>query len=371
MAAIGTAASSKLRLGHRSRRIVLALIGCGLVTVVTLKPRDLVLEPTLRDDGGLLEGQPISQLWVASRPEHAWFTDSQCRPLVTRFACDHCVPLVYLASFPRSGNTWTRYLLEASTGLFTVSGGPNLSQYLERSNKNVTIKENAIWKAAKSKSELVQFGYLGENIPWAQGVGIVAKTHRIPAPWKISEAEQIRKMSQKRITPFPNGVRRAVLLIRDPFKSLISLNKYGATHSVLNSKNMTYLFQDEAWYKMVKYHSQVWYNMNSAWLASTNETHVIAYERLTQDPMGELTSLLRFLHVEPDRRRMECLRNHLEGKAHNRQHGTVPDHQTYPRQLRLGVWRLIYRLNRRLRDSGHPALPLQRYSFADEFRRVQ
>lgn len=25
----------------------------------------------------------------------------------------------YLASFPRSGNTWTRYLIEAATGIFT------------------------------------------------------------------------------------------------------------------------------------------------------------------------------------------------------------------------------------------------------------
>ena len=29
------------------------------------------------------------------------------------------INLTFLASFPRSGNTWTRYLLEGATGIFT------------------------------------------------------------------------------------------------------------------------------------------------------------------------------------------------------------------------------------------------------------
>ena len=380
MTVFGSAASQSGTILYRwSRLLVLALIGCGLIAVMTLKPRDtvlrtapeprdMVLEPTLPGGdggGGLLGGRPISQLWVASRPEYAWFTnDSQCRPLVTRFACDHCVPLVYLASFPRSGNTWTRYLLEASTGLFTVSGGPIRKGYLAYGKDHFVLKEDKIWRLARAKDELVQMGYLGEHIPWAQGVGIVVKTHAWPEPWNATEADSIT-MS---LSPFPeNSTRRAVLLIRDPFKLLISLKKYGETKSVLNPEDMTYLYRGEEWHQFAIYYAQIWYNMNARWLQSTNETHVIAYERLTRDPIGELTSLFRFLDVEPDRRRMECLRSHLEGKAHNRKHGIMPDHETYPLRQRAELWSHIHQLNWLLKDKGYPTLPLERYSFADEF----
>ena len=380
MTVAGSAASDPGTILYRwSRLLVLALIGCGLIAVMTLKPRDtvlliapeprdIVLEPTLPGGdggGGLLGGRPISKLWVASRPEHAWFTnDSQCRPFVTRFACDHCVPLVYLASFPRSGNTWTRYLLEASTGLFTVSGGPFRRTYLETPEEFLLLKEEEIWIAAREKTELVQLGYLGEHIPWAQGVGIVAKTHDLPEPWNVTEANNMTET----LSPFPeNSTRRAVLLIRDPFKSLISLQKYGITQSVLNKENMTYLYQGTEWLEFVTYYSLVWFDMNARWLQSTNEIHVIAYERLTRDPIGELTSLFRFLDVEPDRRRMKCLRSHLEGKAHNRKHGIMPDHETYPLRQRAELWSYIHQLNWLLKDKGYPTLPLERYSFADEF----
>ena len=368
----GALPTARLSPYHRGRLLALALLGCGLMAVVTLRPRDVLPVPAFLPGGGgggLLGGRPITRLWVAGRPEHAWFTGGpQCRPLVTRFACDRCVPVVYLASFPRSGNTWTRYLLEASTGLFTVSGGPSREAYRKGSKDRFVLKNDGIWRVTRARTELVRLGYLGEHVPWPQGVGIVAKTHFLPEPWNTTEADSLPQI----LSPFPdNSTRRAVLLIRDPFKSFISLQKFGATKSVLNPGNMTYLYRGEQWHNFVMGYSQIWYNMNARWLEATNETHVIAYERLTRDPIGELTSLLRFLDVEPDRRRMECLRSHLEGKAHNRRHGIVPDHETYPLQLRARLWSRIHQLNWLLKDRGYPPLPLQTYSFADEFSDIQ
>ncbi|KAK3893995.1 hypothetical protein Pcinc_002234 [Petrolisthes cinctipes] len=44
---------------------------------------------------------------------------SPCRKYLVRFSKG--LPQVQLMSFPCSGNSWTRYLLEASTGIFTGS----------------------------------------------------------------------------------------------------------------------------------------------------------------------------------------------------------------------------------------------------------
>ena len=38
-----------------------------------------------------------------------------------RLAQFHSLPLMALASFPGSGNTWIRYLIEGATGVFTGS----------------------------------------------------------------------------------------------------------------------------------------------------------------------------------------------------------------------------------------------------------
>ena len=137
---------------------------------------------------------------------------------------------------------------------------------------------------------------------------------------------------------------------------------------MLSEEDMTHLYRGDAWHKFAKAYGLIWFDMNVQWLEATNETHVIAYERLTRDTMSELRSLLRFLKAEPDERRMECLRAHLEGTAHNRRHGVVPDNTTYPLHVRARIWSYIHQLDWLLRDRGYPPLPLHKYSFAGEFR---
>ena len=315
-------------------------------------------------DSGRLAGQLISDLWSADRPEHAWFTGAECRPLVTRFTRDLCLPLVYLASFPRSGNTWIRYLLEASTGLFTNGGvGPLYNSQV----KYRPIEDKDLWRATNnSVNELIKMGYLGSNVPWTQGVTIISKTHFRPEPWTKEEAETISATGK--LSVFPEGTkRRAVLVIRDPFKSFISLQKYSASGSILNPEDRRELFQGKEWHQFAMSYAPVWYKLNERWITSTDELHVVAYERLTRSTIEELTSTLRFLHVQPDPRRLECLRDQLEGKAHNRRHGVVPDHQTYPLLARAEIWKHIHQLNWLLKERGFPALPLERYSFFEEF----
>ncbi|XP_018023764.1 uncharacterized protein LOC108679617, partial [Hyalella azteca] len=50
-----------------------------------------------------------------------WPTDPRCRNLTVHFT--HAVPPRALASFPGSGNTWARYLVEGATGIHTGSVG--------------------------------------------------------------------------------------------------------------------------------------------------------------------------------------------------------------------------------------------------------
>ena len=58
-----------------------------------------------------------------------WSDDSQCSHYVTQFTRLSSLPPLALASFPGSGNTWLRYLIEGATGVF--SGSIYRGKYLE------------------------------------------------------------------------------------------------------------------------------------------------------------------------------------------------------------------------------------------------
>ncbi|XP_018021355.1 WSC domain-containing protein 1, partial [Hyalella azteca] len=68
---------------------------------------------------GLPEHPPFQQDLQSPISAHPWPNDTTCSRFETRLGVD--IPRVYLISFPRSGNTWTRYLVEGATGIFTGS----------------------------------------------------------------------------------------------------------------------------------------------------------------------------------------------------------------------------------------------------------
>ena len=64
----------------------------------------------------------LSFQFDTNRPHiHPWNSSRipECRNLTTRFAASYSLPLYPLASYPGSGNTWVRYLLEGLSGVFT------------------------------------------------------------------------------------------------------------------------------------------------------------------------------------------------------------------------------------------------------------
>lgn len=319
-------------------------------------------------DNTTYRGQDLRQLLSEDLPEHAWFSGPKCAKYVTKFTRDDVIDVVWLASFPRSGNTWTRYLLEAASGLFTGSGGPDYYNYDREQRQHIPPETyNQILNG--STTQLTQLGYLGERAYWTQGNTIVQKTHSLPQPWTSQEMEPTPNYNW---TPFADGEeRRAIILIRDPFKSFISLMKYQETQSVLSGdKDFTNIFSGKDWQDFVIYYAQHWYDLNDLWIKRTNESVIIPYENLQKNTVSQLKRMLHFLEVRPDPGRLTCLQEHLEGIVHNKRHDVVPDDRIYPQWLKAEVWSHIHQLNINLKDMELPGLPLNMYSFADEFSRI-
>ena len=63
----------------------------------------------------------LMPIFLKSRSHYPWPDSPDCKDFKTTFNKDDPIPRISLASFPNSGNTWLRYLIEGLTGIYTGS----------------------------------------------------------------------------------------------------------------------------------------------------------------------------------------------------------------------------------------------------------
>ncbi|KAG7167399.1 WSC domain-containing protein 1-like 2 [Homarus americanus] len=119
---------------------------------------------------------PSWRLWDDDDP-----VDNPCVNYETRFGCG--LVRVWLTSFPRSGNTWTRYLLEAATGIFTGS----------------VFNDKTLYRS----------GFLGEIDRVDSGRTLVQKTHGLGL-----YSSGLRNLQERYDAASPN--QPTILLLRNP-----------------------------------------------------------------------------------------------------------------------------------------------------------
>ncbi|XP_033102142.1 WSC domain-containing protein 2-like [Anneissia japonica] len=178
------------------------------------------------------------------------------------------MPLISLASFPGSGNTWVRYLIERVTGIYTGS--------------------------YYNDGELSKKGFLGEREPYKKGNTVVVKTHRF-------DEEHIRE--------FDGGI----VIIRNPYDAMLSEHnrKFGGHTGHANP--MQYK-QGTEWTDFVLGKSRTWTNTALNWLLHQPNIHVVHYEHLKTDIYGELKKIVQFLKLPVNESRLLCVASDPVGK---------------------------------------------------------
>ncbi|XP_037090715.1 uncharacterized protein LOC119111002 [Pollicipes pollicipes] len=339
---------------------------------------------------GTYYGRALHEIYDRTVPSTAWLNTSRCSGYRTWFAKRRTMNhLVYLASHPRSGNTWLRFLIEASTGVFTGSVQYTRRKSTDRDATLVKLNFTAdhynepqfswgseLWpyKATPHNSdndaELFRAGFLGEAQDiFSQNV-IVTKTHDIPFPRDINDTAYEGVPSKANLAAYPMDIttRRSILVIRDPFSVMVSSWHYQFSSSihVENDAHPRDHFRGAAWQDFVEYHAKHWLRFNTRWLEQIDDLLVISYEVLKSEPWTQLQRVHTFLGVSPDPGRMRCVRQHGEGVAHNRRH-PVRAELVYSRRQQFVVWTAIHQLQLELSRRRLPPLPLDRFLF-QEFR---
>ncbi|XP_047469980.1 WSC domain-containing protein 1-like [Penaeus chinensis] len=235
--------------------------------------------------------------------------EGNCSRMDVRFAVGMTSSILH--SFPRSGNTWVRYLLEAASGVFTSS------VYSDRT--------------------LVAAGYLGERHKLGWGTTLATKSHFI-----------------KHLQKYKNIP--TVTIIRNPARVFVSLWSYvnlkdrrrRHVESVAESSLRTQEFHDFIQSKLRK-----WLDTTLFSLTQCRDVLPVFYESVREDPIGETRRILEFLKVKPQEDRLSCMARHVSGNVKGAQKSLDP----YTEEEKELFLQALKKVNETLVQRGFPTLP--------------
>ncbi|XP_069160117.1 WSCD family member AAEL009094-like [Procambarus clarkii] len=176
-------------------------------------------------------------------------------------------PATALVSFPGSGNTWIRYLLQQVTGYYSGS----------------VYKDYALMKN----------GFPAESV--SNGSVVVVKTHE----W----GPEIRKTFS-----------RAVLVMRDPYLAIqAEFNRQSGGHIGHAQPDKYTRDGGHYWEKFVTNKALAWMNTTLDWLKFEGPLHLVFYEDLLDNLPEEMRRILEFLDLEVTENNFDCMIRHQDG----------------------------------------------------------
>ena len=176
-----------------------------------------------------------------------WSSDPECSQYRTRFVVRHSLQTRALVSYPGSGNTWTRYLVEAATGVFTGS----------------IFNDKSILRA----------GHHGEARDFQDGSTILQKSHH--RALYVSHYSRYGPAWRRHHVAHFGG--RGVLVIRNPYKAILSYWNFKRTKSHTKTVAAESLHSGE-FQEFVRVGAERWLELIQDWLEFSTDCHVIMYE---------------------------------------------------------------------------------------------
>ncbi|XP_064094485.1 uncharacterized protein LOC135206919 isoform X2 [Macrobrachium nipponense] len=266
-----------------------------------------------------------------SRPQHdPWPSSVECMGLRVSFARRRTLPRTALASFPGSGNTWFRYLIQSTSGLFTDP------LYNDR--------------------QLAKKGFYGESDPLECGCTIVVKTHG----YTLGVVPKSRDKRSKIVEKFYG---RGILLLRNPYDTLIAFRNYQYGGHLGIASPLAFHGQD--WARFVQSKVEKWGAFANDWVTGARNLHIVHFENMQVNPKHELLKILQFLHLRVDPLRLKCVLANLNGAFRR----VTPENTFYRKkdpftpELHAAVEKHIRDVNDALIQRGWPPLPTHLYNY--------
>ena len=195
--------------------------------------------------------------------------------------------LIWIASYPKSGNTWVRTILQSAiTGSVDLNQLgkfiPNFSSRVSNLNQDKTIahpsQASQYWPSTQT------------TISTAAGdSSAILKTHNVCATFDGTKF------------PLPDVTRSAIYIVRDPRDVAISYSHHfnhdldSSIEVLMNDKNFN--FKEKDFFRGEFIAS--WKAHVLSWMAAPFPVLLIRYEDLLSEPQTIIEKIITFLEIEP------------------------------------------------------------------------
>lgn len=206
--------------------------------------------------------------------------------------------ITWLASYPKSGNTWLRCLLQA----YRCNG------YLDINDMHTGIGDSsACFTAAVSPLDLTDLGERGQWLLRPAALLNALMAMKPPRMLKTHYAN-VTISGLPAFIP-PELTQRAIYIVRDPRSVVLSLSRF---FNISTEKAVEQMANKN--FQVGEYDSGIqipqvvssWSNNIKSWISQTiYPVHVARYEDMMIDPAKELREVLDFIGIEPDSERIE------------------------------------------------------------------
>eukprot|EP00057_Strongylocentrotus_purpuratus_P032628 XP_788295.3 PREDICTED: WSC domain-containing protein 2 [Strongylocentrotus purpuratus] len=190
--------------------------------------------------------------------------DARCTSI--KLGTPGTLPLIALASYPRSGNTWTRQLIEKATGIYTGS----------------------VYWTTERLMEISKKVFPGGNVDYKGKSTICVKTH-------MSEFGHVGQFEG------------AIMLIRNPYRAIVA-EVFRRQLFVSNNspEEAIKFFKSKDWDVFVNTAIANWKLMNIRWIQMQRRLLPVAYEELEAETVRKLTDIVVFLNRTVELERIVC-----------------------------------------------------------------
>ena len=218
--------------------------------------------PQSNSDSDVESARDAAQHWCNGKPN-------------LRRMIPHNDSVVALASFPGSGNAWTRYLLHQATGILTGTCTTAHCNHPLLSTRQ-GVRDSLI---------------------------LVVKTHK-------REVDTFDKI---------------IMLVRDPHEAILSeFNRQSSKSKTGHAPSKS--FEGPYWKQFVYRMTNEWAKSNIFWYKSfpdPSTRHVTFYAKLVTETEDELRKMVKFLGMDISNETMQCITDKKEGPFHRKRSQTV------------------------------------------------
>ncbi|XP_057380614.1 sialate:O-sulfotransferase 1-like [Daphnia carinata] len=273
------------------------------------------------------------------QPTYPWKGDLQCERFSVQLAEKDSLIKWPLTSFPGSGVTWTRQMIEGITGFYT--GSVYYSDPSPTLNRDGNVTDN-------TDDPLCGCTILDKDHEATVQVGKQGLDAYFELLHRLGHAGIVHQQYD----------RRGVLLLRNPMDVIFSFRNWQLAGKTGNASPDA--FKGPEWEEIIDYVAYAWADHAIRWIEQIDQGTVLFYERLLgKTAENELRRLLNIIGFKPiDSDRMKCALSHRNRTDHKRH---IKNKMLLEPKHRIKLMKSIHQVQQSLRRKGWPTLPIYLY----------